>query len=216
MAPGWRGSYTRYREFFLNISSFYKKRVEIKAFLEIILSLSTITILILFALKPTILTIVNLFQQIKERQATLSGLTQKVNDLQEAERLLRQNQAFLPNINIAVSTLPKPNIFAEQVFGLSVKNSVEILGFSINQTTLIGTPSRKSSSDLKPLPGNADEMPFSVSVKGAYSNLNGFINDIENLRITTQIDSLGINSSVTDKGPVIVVIISGRVPYLSN
>ncbi len=216
MAPGWRGSYTRYRGFFLNISALYKKKAELRAFLEIILSLSTITLLLLFALKPTVITIVDLLQQIKARQATLSGLTQKVNDLQEASALLQQNQASIPNINIAVSTLPKPNIFAEQVMGLSAKDSIAILGLSINQITLVGTAKTTTSPDLKPLPGNANEMPFSMSVRGTYSNLAAFISDVENLRITTQIDNLGISSSLTDKGAAIVVIISGRVPFLPN
>ena len=216
MATGWKGSYTRYRGFFLNIAALYKKSAELRAFLEIILSLSTIVIFLLFALKPTVVTIVDLLQQIKEKQATLSGLTQKVDDLQKAGSLLQQNQAFIPNINLAVSNLPKPNIFAEQVLGLSAKNSVDILGFSINQITLVGVTTNKSTSEFMPLPGDAKEMPFSLSIRGIYPNLAVFMKDLENLRISTKIDSLGINSSVTDKGLVIAAVVSGRVPYLGN
>ena len=97
MALGWRGSYSRYKEFFLNITALYKKKAELRAFLEIILSLSTIIIFLLFALKPTVITIVSLLQQIKEKQATLSGLTQKVSDLQKASSLLQQNRASIQN-----------------------------------------------------------------------------------------------------------------------
>jgi len=143
-------------------------------------------------------------------------LTQKVDDLQKASGLLQQNQAFIQNINTAVPTLPKPNILAEQVSGLAAKNSVGILGFSINQTTLVGTSVNKSLSDFKPLPGNAKEMPFSVSITGPYPNLIAFTKDFENLRIATKIDTLGVNSSVTDKGLVIVTVISGRTPFLGD
>lgn len=216
MALGWRGSYTRYKEYFLNISALYKKRADLRAFLEIILSLSTIIIFLVFALKPTAVTIIDLLQQIKEKQATLSGLTKKVNDLQTAGGLLQQNQAFIPNINLAVFSLPKPNIYAEQVLGLAAKNSVDILGFSINQVTLVGVTTTKSSSEFKPLPGDAKEMPFTLSVKGSYSNLSAFIKDFENLRVSATIDTLGINSSVTDSGLLIVTVISGRVPFLGN
>ena len=216
MALGWKGSYTRYREFFLNISALYKKSAELRAFLEIILSLSTIIIFLLFALKPTVVTIVDLLQQIKEKQTTLAGLTQKVSDLQKANGLLQQNQAFIPNINLAVFTLPKPNIYAQQVLGLAAKNSVDILGFSINQLTLVGTATFKGSSEVTPLPGDAKEMSFSLSIRGAYSNLAAFVKDFENLRVSTKIDSLGINSSVSDKGLVIAAVVSGRVPYLGN
>jgi hypothetical protein len=216
MALGWKGPYSRYREFFLNISALYKKSAELRAFLEIILSLSTVIIFLLFALKPTVITIIDLMQQIKEKEATLSGLTQKVSDLQKASGLIQQNQAFIPNINLAVFPLPKPSIFAEQVLGLSAKNSVEILGFSIDQITLVGTSPAKSVSQYTPLPGDAKEMPFSLSIRGVYSNLAAFVKDFENLRISTKIDSLGVNSSTTDKGLTITTVFSGRVPYVGK
>ncbi len=216
MALGWKGSYTRYKEFFLNIAELYKKKADLRAFLEIILSLSTIIIFLLFALKPTVITIIDLLQQIKEKESTLSGLTQKVSDLQKAAGILQQNQAFIPNINIAVSSLAKPNVLAGQIVGLSAKNSVDILGLSIDQVNLVGSSTRRTVSDFKPLPGDAKEMSFSISVRGAYSNLTAFINDLEKLRITIKIDSFSISSSKTDKGLVIVAIVSGRVPYLEN
>ncbi|MCX6704994.1 MAG: hypothetical protein NT162_01510 [Candidatus Woesebacteria bacterium] len=216
MVLGWRGSYARYKEYFLDISALYKKRADLRAFLEIILSLSTITVFLLFALKPTAITIIDLLQQIKEKQAALSGLTKKVNDLRVASGLLQQNQALIPDINIAVSTLAKPNILAGQVLGLSAKNSVDILGFSVNQITLVGVTTNKSTPEFKPLPGNAKEIPFSISIRGTFPNLISFIKDFENLRISPMMDTLGINSSVTDKGLVIVAVISGRVPFLNN
>ena len=216
MALGWRGSYTRYKEFFLNITALYKKKAELRAFLEIILSLSTIIIFLLFALKPTVITIVSLLQQIKEKQATLSGLTQKVSDLQKASSLLQQNRASIQNINIAVPSLAKPNILAGQVLGLAAKNSVEILGFSINQITLVGTSASRSTSDFKPLPGSAKEMPFSVSIRGPYPNLIAFIKDFENLRVATKIDTLGISSSAREGSITIVTVISGRTPFLGD
>jgi len=216
MALGWRGSYTRYKEFFLNISALYKKRADLRAFLEIILSLSTITVFLLFALKPTVITIINLLQQIKEREATLSSLTQKVADLQVAGGLLEQNRRFIPDIDTAIPTSPNPDTLSGQILGLSVKDSVDILGFSVDQVTLVGTAAPKGSSGLKLLPGNANEMPFSLSVKGSFPNLILFIKDFENLRITKVIDTLGVNSSVTDKGLTVVTVVSGRVPFLGK
>jgi cell division protein FtsB len=216
MALGWRGSYTRYKEFFLNISALYKKRPDLRAFLEIILSLSTVIIFLLFALKPTVITIISLLQQIKEKQSTLSVLTQKVADLQVAGNLLQQNQSFIPIINIAVPSRPSPNTLSEQALGLAAKNSASILGVSINQITLMGVDTSKGVPGIKPLPANAKEMSFSISVRGPFSNLAAFIRDFENSRIVKKIDTLGISSSVTDKGLVIVAIISGRVPYLGK
>ena len=217
MALGWKGQYFRYKEFFLNISSFYKQRADLRAFLEIILSLTTIIIFLLFALKPTVLTILSLLQEIKNKENTVAALTLKVTNLQKANDVFAQNEASIANIDIAIGTTPEPDIIMQQIQGLAVKNSVIILGASVSQVTIIGTtPAKKTSTDVKPLPGGAKEMPISISVKGDYANILQYVKDFENLRVITKIDSLAINSSTTDQGQVIVAIINGRVPFVGQ
>src|SRR5689334_5747586 len=147
MALGWRGQYLRYREFFLNISDLYKKRADLRAFLEVILSISTVTIFLLFALKPTALTIISLLQEIKDKQTTVNALTQKVSNLNTANNVFAENQNLIPDIEESVSTSPEPDTIAQQIEGIAAKNSANILGISIGQVTLVGTiPVKKSSS----------------------------------------------------------------------
>lgn len=216
MAQGWRGSYIRYREYFLNITASYKKRPDIRAFLEVILSLSTITIFLIFALKPTAITIIDLLQQIKERRATLSVLTQKTADLEKANVTIQQNQNYIPDIDIAIPSAPSPNIFSEQVEGLASKDSVDILGITINKIPIVGDLTNKTPGKYMPLPAGANEMPFSVSVKGNFASVILFIRDFQNMRTTSKIDTLNINSSISDSGLTIVAIISGRAPYMGK
>lgn len=216
MALGWRGSYYRYKEFFLDISALYKKRADLRAFLEIILSISTIVLFIIFALRPTAITIIDLLQQIKEKQGTLTALTKKVTDLQAAGVVLSQNQQFIPNIDIAVPTSPNPDVLSEQIEGLAAKDSIQILGISFDQLPIIGPPTQRRNSEFLPLPGNAEEMPFSISVKGTYANSILFFKDLENLRISKEFDSLGLSSSTTEKGVTVVTVITGRVPYVGQ
>jgi hypothetical protein len=216
MAQGWRGSYTRYREFFMNIAASYKKRPDVRAFLEVILSLTTITVFLLFALKPTAVTIINLLQQIKERQATLSVLTQKVADLTAASTIIQQNQNNIPYINIAVPDVPNHDIFSGQVEGLAAKDSVSITGLSIPKIPILGDLTNKATGKFTALPGGANEMPFTISISGNFNSVSSFIHDFDNMRIATIIDTLGINSSKSDEGLTIVAVISGRVPYLGK
>ncbi len=217
MATGWRGQYIRYRGFFLNIVDLYKKRADLRAFLEVILSISTVTIFLLFALKPTMLTIVSLVKEIKEKQTTLAKLNQKISDLETAINIYSQNQNFIPNIDLSVPTKAAPDVVAKQVQALAAKDSVSILGISVSQVALVGSlPTKKGSSEIKPLPTGAKEMPFSISVKGDYAALTTFIKDLENLRVVTKIDTLLINSSNTETGRVIVAVISGRAPFLGD
>jgi hypothetical protein len=216
MALGWRGSYLRYREFFLNVTNLYKQRADLRAFLEIILSISTVTIFLLFALKPTALTIISLLKEIREKRATVVALDKKVSDLEIASGVYSENVNVIPDVKTAVSTFPEPDLISKQIQGLAAKNSVSVLGLSIGQTTLIGKATQKKSSEFKSLPGDASEMPLSISVKGDYSNLNSFLKDFENLRIITKIDVLAINSSQTETGQVLVAAINARVPFLGQ
>lgn len=217
MATGWRSSYFRYRELFLNISAIYKKRADLRAFLEIVLSIVAVIVFVMFALKPTALTIISLVQQINEEKKTLSSLTQKVNDLQKSGTLLSQNQRFINNVDIAVSSAPRPDTFAKQVEGISARNSVELMGIAINDVILVGSPKTvRVSGELEPLPENANEMGYSLSLRGNFTNINSFLKDLENLRVISTIDSITISSSVTETGRVIVAVISGRVPYLGE
>lgn len=217
MAIGWRNQYTRYREYFLNIVNLYKQKADLRAFLEIILSLSTIIIFVIFALKPTILTIISLVREIDEKKKIVLALTQKVTDLGTAGEVYVENQDSIPMINSAISTAPSPEDISKQILAIAAKNSTEVMGISIGQVTLIGNQeSRNVSFEFKPLPENVNEMPFSVSVRGNYSDLLGFSKDFENSRIPSRIDILGINSNNTDTEQVIVAIISGRIPFLGG
>ena len=217
MALGWKGQYYRYREFFLNISSFYKQRADLRAFLEIILSLTTIIIFLLFALKPTVLTIISLLQEINTKQSTIVTLDQKIKDLDTAQTVFTQNQASIADVDVAIGTNPQPDLILQQIEGLANKDSVTLLGASVGQIILVGTtPAKKSSTDIKPLPNGANEMPISISIKGDYPSLIAFMTDFENLRLVTKIDTFTINSTVSDKGQSIVAVVSGRVPFIGQ
>lgn len=217
MATNWREQYLRYKDFYLNIQSLYKQRSDLRAFLEIILSISTVIVFLTFALKPTALTIISLYGQIQEKKQTSADLSKKLTDLQTANANFTKNESVIPDIDISVGNFPQPSVIVQQIQAAAVKDSVTILGVSVGEVILTGSVSgKKLSSDLKPLPGGAREMPISISAKGSYSSLSTFLADLENLRTIINLDSVGINSSETEQGKTIVSIISGRVPFLGQ
>ena len=195
MALGWRGQYSRYKEFFLNILALYKKRADLKMFLEVILSIITITVFSLFALKPTALTIIALVKEVQGKESLIEKLDQKISNLEKARDTFSQEQSAIPIIESAIPDSPSPDILVGQIEGLAVKNSVGVLGISVGEATLAGNNKTK-------------EMSVSTSIAGPYQNLNSMIKDIENLRLLVKIDTLGINANVA--------IISGKIPILPN
>ncbi len=218
MALGWRGQYYRYKEFFLNVLDLYKKKPDLRMFLETMLSLTTVIVFIIFALKPTAITIINLLKEIGEREDTISKLEIKLRNLTTAKANYQAESASIPIIESAIPNLPSPDDFAGQIQGLANRNLVKVLGISIGETVIVGEDEKKknSRSDFEPLPVPARDMPISISISGNYPSLISFLKDIENLRRPIRMDILGINSSKTESGNTIVVVISGRVPFLGQ
>lgn len=217
MALGWREQYNRYRGYFLNIVNLYKQRADLRAFTEVILSIGTIVVFLLFALKPTALTIISLAREINEKKQTDAALSKKISDLNKATTTFNQSQSEIQNVNIAVASIPKPEIISGQIIGIAAKDTVNVLGISVGEITLVGKESKpKTSKDVKPLPESAFEMPVSISVQGNYQNLILFLEDLENLRVATKIDRISLGSSENKGERVIVALISLRVPYTGS
>ncbi|MDP3918237.1 MAG: hypothetical protein Q8Q30_03630, partial [Candidatus Woesebacteria bacterium] len=104
MAQGWRKDYLRYKGFFLDILAIYKSRPNLKVYLELMLSLGTIVIFSIYAIKPTVLTIIELNNEIKSKENIVLLLTQKISDLKIASNILQKESANLEFIDDAVPT----------------------------------------------------------------------------------------------------------------
>jgi Tfp pilus assembly protein PilO len=217
MALGWRKSYLRYRTFFLNIYNIYKRRPDVKMFLEIILSLFTISIFATLALRPTVLTITQLLEEIEAKEETIEKMDTKITNLQTAQNIYAQEQSRIALLDQAVPEEPTPESFVRQIEGLASTRTVSVLGMSIGEVVLVGKEEEKKGSDeLTPLPQNAGEVTFSVSVQGDYGQLDTFFNDLNSLRRPLKIDSINFNSAETEEGQTLVLVVQGRVPYLKE
>lgn len=217
MATDWREQYLRYKDFYLNIQSLYKKRADLRAFLEIILSLSAIIVFLVFALKPTALTIISLYNQIQDKNRMTATLAQKINDLQSAQNTYNQNKNYITDIDNSVGSVPRPDFVTKQVIALANKDSVTVIGISIGETTIVGAAPQKSlNSTVDPMPDGSYDMPISINISGTYQNDTNFLKDLENLRTTIKIDSVAFKSTVTKNGTTIVIAILGRVPYIGQ
>ncbi|MEK7550603.1 MAG: hypothetical protein AAB535_02360 [Patescibacteria group bacterium] len=216
MALGWRGQYLRYKEYFLNVVVLYKQRRDLKMFLEVILSLITITIFGLFALKPTALTIISLVKEVNEKEKTISLLDQKIANLDTASSLYSENSGVIPLVDLAVPNQPQPEIFVGQIQAVASKNAVQVLGVSVGEIILLGKDdqAKKKEAGLKPLSTGSKEMTVSISISGNYQGIISTARDLENLRRPIKIDAFGINTTTSESGNIIVAIISGRLPFI--
>jgi len=216
MALGWKKDYLRYKELFLKILIKYKKREDVRIFLEIFLSIITVTFFSIFALKPTILTISQLLKDNKEKQETINNLEEKIKNISLAQEVYEQNFDKLSMVENAIPNTPTPENLLRQIEGVAYLNSVTLLGSSVNEVTLTGEETKKQKDVIENLPENVKILSFSISVTGSYDSLTRFISNLENLRRPIVFDSLNITSSDTEKGKTIVLLLSGQSPYIKK
>lgn len=217
MALGWRANYLRYKDFFLNMLLVYRKRPDLKMFLEAGLSLITIFIFSVFALRPTLITIATLVREIKSKEETVAKMDEKIANLDAADSLYSQEEQKINLIKESVPLEAEPDSFLRQIEGLSQTTLAQVLGVSFGEVTLLGQePEKKAKEELKALPEEAKALSFSVSVTGDYAALSKFLADIESLRRPIKIDAAGMNSAQTPEGITLTLVISARTPYIQN
>lgn len=224
MATRWQENYQLYKRYLRNLAATYQKRQDIRSFIELLLSISTIIIFGVFAIKPTLVTIGELNNQIAGKKTTIGLLDAKINALSEAEVVYTQNREAILLLNDAIPSNPVVETYVRQVEGLAGKNGVTILGLSTQNVPLVAgaaTPEEvpaPSASDqpVDLFPQNAQSFELELNLSGTFSSLNNFLKDFELLRRPMFIDTLDIRLSQEAGASNLVLSIVGRLSYLPN
>lgn len=217
MAASWKSNYARYKKYFLDVYDVYNQKPDVKMFLEMILTIAIIAFFGALALKPTILTIIDLTEQIKQKEEVSAKMTKKIQDLNTAQNLVTGNSQAISLLGTAVPDTPLPDNFVRQVEGLSQKNAAQVLGMSSGDVFLLGSSqTRRQQRDLEPLPEEPGELSFTISLSGSFASLNSFLSDFEKMRRPARVDNAIINHAKEQEGEILVLTISGRVPFIKE
>jgi len=196
----------------------YYAKPNIKIYLELILSLTTIIIFSIFAIKPTILTIIELNKEIQTKENTIAEINQKLINLQKANDIMQSESEKLARIEAAIPSSASPENIILEMERLANKNSLQILNLSMSEVIIMGNEKlkKRGAETFEKLPLEADELPFTVSLSGSYQNLVLLISDIENQIRPVKIDSLTINTSTTEEGKVLILTVAVRLPFVKK
>jgi len=225
MAVAWRPDYLFYRKYLYNFITFYKNRQDFKMFLEILLSLGTVAIFGAFAIKPTLVTIAGLTQEVSSKEEVVASLDQKIQNIQTAQQIVEEQKENISLLNQSVPSKPLPAEYIKQIEGVAIKNEVLVETISSTDVVLVGTDTSNQAAQatltteedvLEPLPNEAYQLSVTFSVSGEYGNLVNYLKDMENHRRPLTIDSVSFDSIITPQNEKVVLIIKGRLPYLKN
>jgi len=143
-------------------------------------------------------------------------MDEKIQNLGKAHLAFDSEGASIGQVEFSVPSNPQPETLVRQIEALATSRSTNILGISIGEITLLGEAKPKSRQDVEELPEGALGVPLTVSVSGDYPALQNFLADIERLRRPLKIDTVGISATDQEGVKILVLVSSGRTPYLGN
>lgn len=184
--------------------------------MTLVLSLFVMALFIVFALRPTLVSIVTLKKTITESKDTLKKLDIKVDNLQKAATQLDSIKPFLTTLNYNIpNDGAKYSPLTISIESLANQNGVKLDGETLGPTLLFSrilTPFNQSKNQT------VVTLPFTVRVTGAYPNVSMFLTKLLSMERLLIIDSVTITKEVEAKTSMasVALNISGSAYYLAD
>jgi Tfp pilus assembly protein PilO len=184
--------------------------------LTLVLSLFVMAIFIVFALRPTVVTIVTLKKTIVESEKTLQQLSSNMTNLQKASVQFELLKPVLPMLNL---TIPNngagysPLTTAIEI--LARQTGTQLESESLGPTLLF---SRIISPFIPSKGQSVVELPFTARVIGSYPNVSAFLTKLLSMERIILIDSVTITRETGAKevSASVALNISGSAYYLAE
>lgn len=219
MNPNWKKDYLRYKSYFLNVMNQVRQKSDVQIYLELFLSLFTISIFAFFAIRPTLLTISSLIKEIEAKKEIVEKMDLKIEKLIEAQSNYDQyrNQILTLN-NQALPSSSKPDDFVRQVEGVSLLANANVTNVTLQDAVVLGTTSSLAkraglNRQEKKLPENAQAMRFTTQVASDYPTLFTFVNAITTLRRPVRIESVNFHQVRVKEDEQLVLDVQGDALY---
>ena len=222
MNPGWRNNYLRYKSYFMNVMDRYREGSNLNIYTEIFLSLITISLFSIFALRPTLTTIAQLIKDVESKKNTLSSVNEKIEKISKAQLIYDQQKKNIELLYLAIPKTASPDAFVRQVEFLSASNQAIIDSIGTGKAVILGKESEspKSNNDIQKITDGMNSFSIYISTQTDLSKFEpsiNFISSLENLLTPLVIDNLSF-SVVENKDSTKSIInsISGQVTYLKR
>lgn len=193
-----------YSRYFTYIKPITKLPI-VKNYGSTIFSLLVITILIYFAIKPTVETILILQKKIADADAVLQKVTQKANNLSLGKKNYDNlDQNIKDKISAAIPDSINLKSVTQTLERAARNHEASVSALQI-QPLIIET---KIADKL----GILTEVKFTFNTEGRYSNLTALLQDLKASNRLISIDSLSL--SKTSDGKALILSLSGKAFYL--
>lgn len=216
-------NYQLYRRYVRNLALMYQKRQDVRDFVELLLSLSAISIFGVFAIRPTAVTILELNNQIASEQETVRLLDAKIAALAKAQDVFDKNKTSLPLVADAIPKNPTPEGYIRQIEGLANRHSLVIINMNTKEIPILGRKSEALGGETATEEEVVDYFPkggqffeFELNVAGEFEQIRAFLIDFERMRRPMFEDSVNIRLFQGELPGELALSVTGRVAYLPD
>lgn len=193
-----------YSRYFTYIKPITKLPI-VKNYGSTILSLLVIAILIYFAIKPTVETILVLQKKIADADAVLQKVTQKVDNLSLGKKNYDNlSQNIKDKISAAIPDSINLKSVSQTLEQTARNHEASISALQIQPLTI----ETKIADKL----GVLTEVNFTFNTEGNYGNLTALLKDLTTSSRLISINSLSL--SKTSDGKALILSVSGKAFYL--
>lgn len=198
MAQTTQTKYSRYYTFIKPLTG----NPIVRSFSPYIFSLLTIGFLVIFAIRPTVSTILNLQKSIENNQQILQGLDSKAQSLIDGRKNLDALSPLVKSkIGLAIPENPSVPLLIGSLRNIS---TASISALQIQPLVIVDNTETKTKMAL-------GEVVFSYNIQGSYKDLLTALGSMQRSPRLINIDSIVINKS--PDGPTILSI-NGKAYYL--
>ncbi len=168
-----------------NLIPLFKKE-ETQNYTTLILTLITLSFFAIFAINPTITTIVHLQKQLTDSQFVEQKLQEKITNLTKLQLQYELLKNDIPIVLDALPQMPKAPLLTAQIQGVAGKSNVSITQLQLFQVELTKNETKS---------GSYNSYAFSLGVEGTKDNLLQFLSTLINFQRIATIDSISMGKT---------------------
>ncbi len=199
-----KNSISQYSRYFTYIKPFTQLPI-IKNYGSIIFTFLTLSVLTIFAIKPTIETILVLQKQLSSQNEVLQKVTQKANDLSLGKKNYDDlDQSIKDRIINAI-----PDSVALKSITQSLEQSARTYEASISALQIQPLVIDTKTTIQK---GTLSEISFIFNTEGHYQNLISLLQDLKRSSRLISIDNLSMSKA--NEGETLIMSLSGKAYYI--
>ena len=189
-------SATKYREYLKLLPNM--QQTQMRNFVTLVLTFFALSFFGIFAINPTLATIVSLKKQVADNKAVDKQLTTKINNLSSLQQQYNQLGSVLTLIDNAVPQNANVPLVTAQVAALAKKHNLTLTTYRVSEVQLARTKN----------PTKTQSFIFTLQAQGNYNDMIDFANEIATISRLITVETMEIGRD--PKTGALVVTIRGR------